>query len=507
MNVLVIGSGGREHALAWKASQSSSVSTVYVAPGNAGTAMERHLENVAISVADFTALADFAENNNVGLTIVGPEQPLVDGIVDYFQSRGLAIFGPSSDAAQLEGSKAFTKDFLERQQIPTANYGNFTEVDAALEYLQQVGAPIVVKADGLAAGKGVIVAMTMVEAEGAVRDMLAGNAFGEAGSRVVIEEFLDGEEASFIVMVDGVNVLPMATSQDHKRAGNGDIGPNTGGMGAYSPSRLINNELEKKILKKIIDNTLKLRVVEDESYYVLNILPEPKYVEFDNQLLDTSEQINQFKLDRYNAYYRSFVDLNEVTDPKLLFNNPIFYTPSIAASGRIYHTIASMPKYIRESMRAKPNELIWEVDMCSAQPSIVFLEWLSFAKKNLQISINDEYMLCLKLLLEGGIYKYIQDNSTYFKELKYDKLKKNILSALYAENKPTESNKELARLFPNVMQWVNNIKKESGYKTMSLIGQSIEAKIFVEVSSVRLVLLPQTFPFFLRAFAIPLFTL
>ena len=241
------------------------------------------------------------------------------------------------------------------------------------------------------------------------------------------------------------------------------------------------NRYSNPILKKIIDNTLKLRVVEDESYYVLNILPEPKYVEFDNQLLDTSEQINQFKLDRYNAYYRSFVDLNEVTDPKLLFNNPIFYTPSIAASGRIYHTIASMPKYIRESMRAKPNELIWEVDMCSAQPSIVFLEWLSFAKKNLQISINDEYMLCLKLLLEGGIYKYIQDNSTYFKELKYDKLKKNILSALYAENKPTESNKELARLFPNVMQWVNNIKKESGYKTMSLIGQSIEAKIFVEV--------------------------
>ena len=241
------------------------------------------------------------------------------------------------------------------------------------------------------------------------------------------------------------------------------------------------NSYSNPILKKIIDNTLKLKIVEDESCYVLNILPELKYVEFDNQLLDTSEQINQFKLDRYNAYYRSFVDLNEVTDPKLLFNNPIFYTPSIAASGRIYHTIASMPKYIRESMRAKPNELIWEVDMCSAQPSIVFLEWLSFAKKNLQISINDEYMLCLKLLLEGGIYKYIQDNSTYFKELKYDKLKKNILSALNAENKPTESNKELARLFPNVMQWVNNIKKESGYKTMSLIGQSIEAKIFVEV--------------------------
>lgn len=228
--------------------------------------MERDLENVAISMADFTALADFAENNNVGLTIVGPEQPLVDGIVDYFQSRGLAIFGPSSGAAQLEGSKAFTKDFLERQQIPTANYGNFTEVDAALEYLQQVGAPIVVKADGLAAGKGVIVAMTMVEAEGAVRDMLAGNAFGEAGSRVVIEEFLDGEEASFIVMVDGKNVLPMATSQDHKRAGNGDTGPNTGGMGAYSPAPVVDEVIYQRIMDEIIYPTVKGMADEGNDY-------------------------------------------------------------------------------------------------------------------------------------------------------------------------------------------------------------------------------------------------
>ena len=266
MNVLVIGSGGREHALAWKASQSSSVSTVYVAPGNAGTAMERDLENVAISVADFTALADFAENNNVGLTIVGPEQPLVDGIVDYFESRGLAIFGPSSGAAQLEGSKAFTKDFLERQQIPTANYGNFTEVDAALEYLQKVGAPIVVKADGLAAGKGVIVAMTMAEAEDAVRDMLAGNAFGEAGSRVVIEEFLDGEEASFIVMVDGKNILPMATSQDHKRAGNGDTGPNTGGMGAYSPAPVVDEVIYQRIMDEVIYPTVKGMADEGNDY-------------------------------------------------------------------------------------------------------------------------------------------------------------------------------------------------------------------------------------------------
>ena len=208
MNVLVIGSGGREHALAWKASQSSDVQTVYVAPGNAGTANEPNIENVSLSVADFASLADFAEANAVGLTIVGPEQPLVDGIVDYFQSRGLAIFGPSKGAAQLEGSKAFTKDFLQRHRIPTAAYGNFTDVDAALEYLHQVGAPILIKADGLAAGKGVIVAMTMTEAEHAVRDMLAGNSFGEAGHRVVIEEFLDGKE------VQGISAHRVELSND-----------------------------------------------------------------------------------------------------------------------------------------------------------------------------------------------------------------------------------------------------------------------------------------------------
>ena len=266
MNVLVIGSGGREHALAWKASQSSTVSTVFVAPGNAGTAMEPHLENVLISIADFTALADFAKNNDVGLTIVGPEQPLVDGIVDYFQSRGLAIFGPSRGAAQLEGSKAFTKDCLERQQIPTAKYGNFTEVDAALDYLHQVGAPIVIKADGLAAGKGVIIAMSMAEAEDAVRDMLAGNAFGDAGSRVVIEEFLDGEEASFIVMVDGKNVLAMATSQDHKRAGNGDTGPNTGGMVAYSPAPVVDDVIYQRIMDEVIYPTVNGMAAEGNDY-------------------------------------------------------------------------------------------------------------------------------------------------------------------------------------------------------------------------------------------------
>ena len=240
--VLVIGSGGREHALAWKAAQSTSVTKVYVAPGNAGTATEDKLENIAMS-ADDIALVDFAKQNNVVLTIVGPEQPLVDGVVDAFQTEGLMIFGPSAKAAQLEGSKSFTKDFLARNNIPTGSYQTFTEIEPALTYVREQGAPIVVKADGLAAGKGVIVAMTLEEAEDAIQDMLAGNAFGDAGHRVVIEEFLTGEEASFIVMVDGKNVLAFATSQDHKRAYNGDKGPNTGGMGAYSPAPVVTPEI------------------------------------------------------------------------------------------------------------------------------------------------------------------------------------------------------------------------------------------------------------------------
>jgi phosphoribosylamine--glycine ligase len=266
MNVLVIGSGGREHALAWKAAQSVDVEKVFVAPGNAGTAIEPNIENLDLKVDDFQGLAEFAADNQVGLTIVGPEQPLVDGVVDYFQSRDLPIFGPSQGAAQLEGSKAFTKDFLQRHQIPTAAYGNFTDIDEAMAYLHKVGAPIVIKADGLAAGKGVIVAMTMDEAEAAVKDMLAGNAFGEAGHRVVIEEFLDGEEASFIVMVDGVNVLPMATSQDHKRAGNGDTGPNTGGMGAYSPAPVVDEAIYQRAMDEVIYPTVRGMAAEGNDY-------------------------------------------------------------------------------------------------------------------------------------------------------------------------------------------------------------------------------------------------
>ncbi|MFT6311544.1 MAG: phosphoribosylamine--glycine ligase [Porticoccus sp.] len=266
MNVLVIGSGGREHALAWKAGQAPGVETVFVAPGNAGTALEANMENVAISAGDFAALAQFVKSNNIGLTIVGPEAPLVDGIVDYFSEQGLKAFGPSKGAAQLEGSKAFTKDFLARHNIPTGYYQNFTEVEPALAYLREQGAPIVVKADGLAAGKGVIVAETLAQAEAAVIDMLSGNAFGEAGCRVVIEEFLAGEEASFIVMVDGKNVLSMATSQDHKRVGDGDTGPNTGGMGAYSPAPVVTPEIHDRIMNEVIYPTVNGMASEGNDY-------------------------------------------------------------------------------------------------------------------------------------------------------------------------------------------------------------------------------------------------
>ncbi|KJF95665.1 phosphoribosylamine--glycine ligase [Photobacterium angustum] len=266
MKVLIIGNGGREHALGWKVAQNPQVETVFIAPGNAGTALEPKLENVEIGVEDVAALVEFAQNNQIGLTIVGPEAPLVIGVVDAFRAAKLPIFGPTEAAAQLEGSKAFTKDFLARHNIPTAEYQNFTEIEPALAYLKQKGAPIVVKADGLAAGKGVIVAMTEQEAEDAVRDMLAGNAFGEAGHRVVIEEFLDGEEASFIVMVDGKNVLPMATSQDHKRVGNGDTGPNTGGMGAYSPAPVVTKEIHNRVMKEVIYPTVEGMAAEGAPY-------------------------------------------------------------------------------------------------------------------------------------------------------------------------------------------------------------------------------------------------
>jgi phosphoribosylamine--glycine ligase len=252
MNILIVGGGGREHALAWKTAQSSNAETVYVAPGNAGTAQESGIENVAIDADDIEALLAFALGNDIGLTIIGPEQPLVAGIVDRFTAAGLRCFGPTAGAAQLEGSKTFAKNFLQRHHIPTAAYAVFTDTDEAVAYIRKQGAPIVVKADGLAAGKGVILAQTVDEAVSAVTDMLSGNAFGEAGSRVVVEEYLQGEEASFIVMVDGKHCLPLATSQDHKARDNGDSGPNTGGLGAYSPAPVITPAIHEQVMNEVI---------------------------------------------------------------------------------------------------------------------------------------------------------------------------------------------------------------------------------------------------------------
>lgn len=297
MNILIIGGGGREHALAWKAAQSPLADKIYVAPGNAGTALEPALENVDISATDIDALLQFAKEQQIGLTIVGPEAPLVIGVVDAFQQAGLTIFGPTQGAAQLEGSKAFTKDFLARHKIPTAAYQNFTEVEPALAYLDKVGAPIVIKADGLAAGKGVIVAMTLTEAKDAVQDMLAGNAFGNAGHRIVIEEFLDGEEASFIVMVDGENIIPMATSQDHKRVGDGDTGLNTGGMGAYSPAPVVTDEVHQRVMEQVIYPTVSGMNAEGNRYQgflyaglMIDKAGNPKVIEFNCRFGDPETQ-------------------------------------------------------------------------------------------------------------------------------------------------------------------------------------------------------------------------
>ena len=297
MKILVIGGGGREHALAWKAAQSPLVEQVFVAPGNAGTAREPKLQNVTIGVEDIPALVGFAKENDIGLTIVGPEAPLVMGVTDAFDAAGLRCFGPTRGAAQLEGSKSFTKDFLARHRIPTGEYRTFTEVAPALAYLNEKGAPIVVKADGLAAGKGVIVAMDSATAEAAVRDMLAGNAFGEAGHRVVIEEYLDGEEASFIVMADGTHVLPMATSQDHKRVGDGDTGLNTGGMGAYSPAPVVTDAVYARIMDEVIMPTVRGMAAEGLPYtgflYAgLMIMPDgtPKVIEYNCRFGDPETQ-------------------------------------------------------------------------------------------------------------------------------------------------------------------------------------------------------------------------
>ena len=297
MNVLIIGGGGREHALAWQASKNRGVHKIFVAPGNAGTALEKKTKNVSLDVMDIDGLLTFAKDNNVDLTIVGPEAPLVAGIVDLFQAANMDIFGPTKGAAQLEGSKAFAKDFLQRHGIPTARYETFTEVTPALAYINEQGAPIVIKADGLAAGKGVILADTIEQACAAVEDMLAGNTFGEAGHRVVIEEFLVGEEASFIVMADGKNVLPLASSQDHKARDEGDLGPNTGGMGAYSPAPVVDATLHQRIMDEVIMPTVNGMAADGYVYtgfLYAGIMVDadgiPKVVEFNCRLGDPETQ-------------------------------------------------------------------------------------------------------------------------------------------------------------------------------------------------------------------------
>ncbi len=297
MKILLLGSGGREHALAWKLAQDPRVSTVFVAPGNAGTAREPKCENVALDILNNAVLVSFAQSQGIDITVVGPEAPLVNGVVDAFRAADLRIWGPTQLAAQLEGSKAFAKDFLARHNIPTAYYGVFTETDAALAYVRDKGAPIVIKADGLAAGKGVIVAMTLGEAEAAIVDMLAGNKFGDAGSRVVIEEFLDGEEASFIVMVDGNNALAMATSQDHKRIGDGDTGPNTGGMGAYSPAPVVTSEVHARVMREVIEPTVAGMKAEGNDYtgflyagLMIDADGAPKVIEFNCRFGDPETQ-------------------------------------------------------------------------------------------------------------------------------------------------------------------------------------------------------------------------
>jgi phosphoribosylamine--glycine ligase len=297
MKILVIGNGGREHALAWKLKQSPRVDEVIVAPGNAGTARERGVRNADVAVTDLDGLLKLAKDEKIGLTVVGPEVPLVAGVVDKFRAAGLRIFGPRAVAAQLEGSKAFAKDFLLRHNIPTARYAVFTELDPALAHVRRHGAPIVIKADGLAAGKGVVVALTQADAELALHDMLGAHAFGDASARVVIEEFLDGEEASYIVMSDGSHALPMASSQDHKRRDEGDLGPNTGGMGAYSPAPVVTPEVERRILKDVIEPTLHGMAAEGAPFIgflyaglMIDKAGNPKVIEFNVRFGDPETQ-------------------------------------------------------------------------------------------------------------------------------------------------------------------------------------------------------------------------
>jgi phosphoribosylamine---glycine ligase len=331
MKILLIGSGGREHALAWKLAQSSRVNEVLVAPGNAGTYTEPKCRNVDIAGNDLPALLALAISENVAFTVVGPEVPLVAGIVDLFRAQNIKIFGPTQAAAQLEGSKAYAKDFLARHKIPTAYYAVFDDVELAMDHLYDVGAPIVIKADGLAAGKGVVVAMTFAEAEAAIVDMLSGNKLGDAGSRVVIEEFLQGEEASFICMVDGKTALPMATSQDHKRVYDGDTGPNTGGMGAYSPAAVVTPDVHARVMREVIEPTVQGMIADGIPFtgflYAGLMIDDdgaPKVIEFNVRFGDPETQPVMMRLQS------DLVDLIEASFEQQLHEAKVYWSPQSA---------------------------------------------------------------------------------------------------------------------------------------------------------------------------------
>lgn len=340
MKVLITGSGGREHALAWKAARSKGVTQVFVSPGNAGTDLEPGIINVELDVMDVSGQIQFAKHNNIGLVIIGPEAPLVAGAVDQFSAAGIPCFGPSATCAQLEGSKDFTKQFLARHQIPTAAYQTFSELEPAIEYARSMTPPVVVKADGLAAGKGVVVALNHEEAERALREMLEDNAFGDAGARVVIEEFLQGEEASFIVMADGKTFLPFASSQDHKAAYDGDQGPNTGGMGAYSPAPVVTPEVHKRIVDQVIKPTIKGLAEEGMPYVgflyaglMIDSTGQPKVIEFNCRFGDPETQPIMMRLQSDLVALCLAAIGGELQSEQIEFDDRTALTVVMAASG------------------------------------------------------------------------------------------------------------------------------------------------------------------------------
>lgn len=400
MQVLVVGNGGREHALAWKLSESNNVKKVFVAPGNAGTYKELCVENVNIKSDDYKSLINFALSKNIDLTIIGPEVPLVEGIVDEFFSHGLRCFGPSKKAAQLEGSKSFTKNFLKKHNIPTAEYECFSDIDLAINYVCEKDFPIVIKADGLAAGKGVVIAKSFDEAKITIKEMLADNLFGKAGHKIVIEEFLEGEEASFIVVTDGESILPMATSQDHKCIWDGDTGPNTGGMGAYSPAPVVTPEIHEKIMQKVIKPTVKGMAKDGMSYsgflyagLMINKMGEPKVIEYNCRFGDPETQPIMMRLKS------DLFELCQATIDKKLSNYKINWCSQVAM-GVVLASAGYPGKYTKGDVISGLNSM--EVSNCK-----VFHAGTKLAGKN--IVTNGGRVLCITAL--GGTVGEAKENA------------------------------------------------------------------------------------------------